>query len=614
MVRLLFSLVAVLSLFIYCGKETQRENTSDRPEFLNWAPTPPMGWNSWDCYGPTVTEKEVKANADYMAEHLKEFGWEYIVVDIRWYVENTKTHGYNEKDPIFVLDEYGRFLPSPARFPSSADGKGFKPLADYVHGKGLKFGIHIMRGIPKEAVKRNTPVLGSTATANDIYSEKMLCRWLGDMYTIDAGKEGAQEYYNSIFDLYASWGVDFIKVDDLSSPYYHKEEIEKIRKAIDQTGRQIVLSTSPGATPIENVEHIKVHANMWRIINDFWDNWPQLKEEFDVCNLWSPHIGNGHFPDADMLPLGRIGIRAERGNDRRSGFTRDEQYTLMTLFAICRSPLMFGGDLPSNDDFTLSLLTNRKVLDVNKSSTKNRQLFRKDDLIAWTAENPETGDTYLALFNAQDQREIVESKALWKSDVLSSTTKQSVDIDVEIDGARKLYLVVDQADKGNHWDHADWIEPKLTGAKGELLLTNLKWIKATCGWNRTVLNKSVTRNALIVDGTEYANGIGTHSNSVIEYDIPEGYDRFSAKAGLDNACISHPEGASVQFLIFTQNPAGPAPAESAPVSVQFEQLGLTGACQIQDLWSGKDLGVFEKEFTPVITRHGAGLYRIVEQK
>jgi alpha-galactosidase len=377
------------------------QKTKRAADFGTWAGTPPMGWNSWDCYGPTVVEDEVVANADYMADQLLEFGWEYVVVDIRWYVDNDKSHGYNEKDPAFVMDAYGRFLPSPVRFPSAAGGLGFKPLADYVHGKGLKFGIHIMRGIPKVAVKANMPIKGSSYKAADVYNEELLCTWLGDMYTVDAQKPGAQDYYNSLFELYAFWGVDFVKVDDISVPY-HQAEIEMIRKAIDRTGRPIVLSTSPGETPLENADHIKTHANMWRIVGDFWDNWPQLKEHFEVCNRWAPHIGNGHFPDADMLPLGHIGIRAERGDDRMSQFTGAEQVTLMTLFAIFRSPLMFGGNLPDNDAFTLQLITNREVLAVHSHSVNNRQLFYRDDLAAWTATDPATGDIFLALFNARD--------------------------------------------------------------------------------------------------------------------------------------------------------------------------------------------------------------------
>ena len=396
--KILASICAIFLLTLMSSAQSGRDVPKD---FHSWAPTPPMGWNSWDCYGPTVVESEVKANADYMATHLKKYGWEYIVIDIRWYVDNDKAHGYNEKDPSFVMDQYGRFLPSPVRFPSSANGAGFKPIADYIHSKGLKFGFHLMRGIPKLAVQRNTPVLGSRVKAADIYNENQLCKWLKDMYTVDYQKEGAQEYYNSLFNLYASWGLDFIKIDDLSSPY-HQGEIELIRKAIDQCGRKIVLSTSPGETPVEFAGHIRDHANMWRTVNDLWDNWKQLKQEFEVCSRWSGYIGEGHFPDCDMLPLGHIGIRAERGNDRMSLLTKDEQITMMTLFAIFRSPLMFGGNLPDNDESTLSLLTNKAVLSVNQHSINNKQLFNREGLIAWTANDPDNGDIYLALFNTRD--------------------------------------------------------------------------------------------------------------------------------------------------------------------------------------------------------------------
>jgi hypothetical protein len=398
----LTTLVFVLALLASCaGKKEKTAEAGQSPAFWKVAQTPPMGWNSWDCYGPNVTEEEVKANADYMAEKLKAHGWEYIIVDIRWYVENDKAGGYNQTDPVYTMDEYGRLMPAVKKFPSAADGNGFKPLADYVHNKGLKFGIHLMRGIPVEAVKKNTPIMGSEAKAADIYSEELQCKWLRDMYTIVADKPGAQEYYNSIFNLYASWGVDYVKVDDLSRPY-HQAEIELIRKAIDQSGRPMVFSTSPGATPLESAEHVMNHANMWRICDDFWDNWDMLKPQFKRCADWAPYIGAGHFPDADMLPLGRLSIRGERGGDRMTGFTQTEQYTLMNLWAMFRSPLMFGGDLPSNDEFTLSLLTNDEVLEVTKNSANNKQLKEESGLIVWTADVPETDDKYVAFFNTND--------------------------------------------------------------------------------------------------------------------------------------------------------------------------------------------------------------------
>jgi len=347
--------------------------------FHQWASVPPMGWNSWDCYGPTVTEAEVKANADYMAAHLKPFGWNYIIVDIRWYVNNDKAHGYNESNAEFNIDEYGRYLPSVVRFPSAADGKGFKPLADYMHAKGLKLGVHVMRGVPVIAVKRALPVYGSAVTT----------------------KEGAQAYYNSLFKLFASWGLDFVKVDDLTQPY-HGEELAMIRKAIDGCGRAIVLSTSPGETPVDQAKDVQGKANMWRTVGDFWDSWKQLKEHFVVFERWNGWRAAGAYPDGDMLPLGRIGIRAERGDPRMTKFTRDEQYTLMTLWAIFRSPMFFGGDLPGNDSFTLSLLTNKAVMNVLKYSANNRQLYHSDDLVAWVADVPKSGDKYLAVFNTRD--------------------------------------------------------------------------------------------------------------------------------------------------------------------------------------------------------------------
>ncbi len=300
---MLWATAALLSASV--GAQT----AGDEPAFKQWAQTPPMGWNSWDCFGPTVVESEVKANADYMAEKLLKYGWEYVVVDIRWFVENDKAGGYNQTDPVYVIDEYGRYTPALNRFPSAANGVGFRALADYVHEKGLKFGIHLMRGLPKVAADKKCPVKGAPGiTCDMIASNDSACTWLRDNYKVDHRKQGAQEYYNSCFDMYAEWGVDFVKIDDLSRPY-HTAEIEMIRKAIDQCGRPIVLSISPGETPIGKVDHVKNHANMWRTVDDFWDNWSQLNYQFEVCAKWAPHIAPGTWPDADMLPLGKISIR-----------------------------------------------------------------------------------------------------------------------------------------------------------------------------------------------------------------------------------------------------------------------------------------------------------------
>lgn len=611
MIKSKFKKIGLFILF-FSISNVEVQAQSDK-KFHDWAATPPMGWNSWDCYGPTVTEAEVKANADYMAKYLKPYGWDYIVVDIRWYVGNDKAHGYNEKDPDYVLDQYGRFLPAVNRFPSAAGGKGFKPLADYLHKKGLKFGIHIMRGIPVIAVKQNLPIKGTNVTARDIYSDKDQCSWLRDMYTVVPGKPGAQEYYNSLFELYASWGLDFVKIDDLSSPIYFEEEINMIRKAIDRTGRKIVLSTSPGETPIAHADHVQKNANMWRTVGDFWDSWQQLKEHFEVFERWNKWRSYGAYPDGDMLPMGKIGIRAERGNPRMTNFTPDEQYTLMTLWSIFKSPLMFGGNLPDNDPFTLSLLTNKKVLKVLNESINNKPIFTDENKAAWIADEPGTGAKYLAVFNTTDQKIAIEEKAVWNSGLLTKETPgYSKRVDIDITGVKKLYLVVNDGDHKTDWDHANWIAPTLYTEKDSLKLTDLKWIKATSGWEKPNVNKSVSGNNLTINKVKYENGIGTHSNSIIEFDVPEDYTRFKALVGLDEACVTQNVGATVKFLVFTENPSGALPPPSMKIPIHFKELGLSGSYLITDLWSGKVVGEFSGEFSPEINLHGAGLYRIIK--
>ncbi len=534
-----------------------KAQTGNELAFQKWALTPPMGWNSWDCFGPSVTESEVKANADYMAANLKQYGWKYIVVDIRWYVDNQTTGTYNSyASSTFIYDTYGRYMPSPTRFPSAVNGNGFKPLADYVHNQGLKFGIHIMRGVPKIAVTNSLSIKGSSKIAADIYTTNDQCTWLQDNYTVLAEKEGAQEYYNSIFDLYASWGVDFVKVDDLSRPY-HQDEIEMIRKAIDQTGRPIVLSMSPGETPVEKYEHVKTHANMWRTVDDFWDNWSQLNYQFTVCNKWSPYIAPGTWPDADMLPLGHIAIRGERGVDRQTNFTKDEQYTLMTLWSIFKSPLMFGGNLPDNEAFTDSLLTNDEVLYMHKTSVNNRQWYNQEDRIAWTADDPKNGDKFVALFNNGGDGFVKTKSLLYRSGTISRLTDgYGTNIDIQLpEDSKQLFLIVNDGGDGYSCDHADWINPVLYLENGDsILVTDLSWEYATAGWNSVQINKSVSGGTLNVKGTSYTNGIGTHAKSIIFYPIPDNCVRFKAFAGLDIGGTSQLGGATVEFMVATEDP------------------------------------------------------------
>ncbi len=601
-------LIALLTLAA-CSSSGQKE------DFHDWAATPPMGWNSWDCFGPSVVEDEVKANADYMAKNLKEYGWEYIVVDIRWYVDNQTTGHYNPYDKTdFVIDDYGRYLPSPIRFPSSANGAGFKPLADYVHRLGLKFGIHIMRGVPKEAVYNKMPIKGTNITADQICSDTLECTWLKDNFTAVKGKAGAQEYYNSILDLYASWGVDYIKVDDLSRPY-HSDEIEMLRNAIDQTGRPIVLSMSPGATPLDQHEHAKNHANMWRTIDDFWDNWTQLSYSFSKCADWAPYITKGSWPDADMLPLGHLSIRGERGADRYTNFTKDEQYTLMTLWTMFKSPLMFGGHLPDNDGFTNSLLTNKEMLYVHGYSENNKEFSNQDEKVIWVADDPQSDDRFVGVFNVGGNEFVSPDKLLYRSGTVSRLTDGFGEhIDIKLPkGSTELYLIVDDNGDTYSYDHADWIHPVVYLSNGKTIkLNEMDWEYATAGWGEVHKNRSITNRALNVKGKEYKNGIGTHSQSIIKFKIPSNAVRFTAFGGLDIGGTSHRgDGTTVEFMVSVVDPKPDLAKLAVNIPVDLKALGFEGKCQIRDLWQHEDLGAFEgDQFAPLIQKHGCSLYRI----
>jgi alpha-galactosidase len=331
--------------------------------------TPPMGWNSYDIFGDSVVESEVLSNADWMHAHLQPFGWRYIVIDFRWYdpkpTGDDRLLNPTRTGAALTADKFGRLLPAPNRFPSAADGLGFKPLADRLHAKGLKFGIHVMRGVPRQAVLAGTKIFDSNFTAADAGDPNDKCPWCPDMFGARDNAAG-RAWYDSCAKLWASWGVDYIKVDDLSQPY-HTAEIEMIRRALEQFAPNIVFSTSPGPTPTSRAGHIAAHANLWRISGDFWDRWPKLDEQFDLLAQWQGAGGPGHWPDADMIPLGHIAIRSKLGgNSHWTHFTRDEQLTLMSLWALAPSPLMLGMNLPDNDAWTTALLTNPEVLSVDQ--------------------------------------------------------------------------------------------------------------------------------------------------------------------------------------------------------------------------------------------------------
>ncbi len=369
---------------------------------------PPRGFNSWDSYGAAVTEQELKENARFMAEHLLPYGYEYLVCDIQWYEPNARGNIYTAGAPL-CLDQWGRLIPAVNRFPSSEGGAGFLPLSRFLHSLGLKFGIHLMRGISRQAVEANTPILNSPHTAAEIADTTSTCVWNSDMYGVEATKEGSQAYYDSLIALYSEWEVDFLKVDDIAlregqaDPYAARAEIEMIRRAIDGQPRTMLLSLSPGPAPIEERDHLEANAQMFRISGDFWDRWEDLKAMFDHAERWQGPRREGVYPDCDMLPLGRLCVHEEYlgEKNRRSRFTDDEKQTMMGLWAITGSPLFIGGVLSSLDEWEMTLLTNSDVLALNASNEAPYERHRDAHSRVWQA-----GD-YIALFNLSDERRTI---------------------------------------------------------------------------------------------------------------------------------------------------------------------------------------------------------------
>ncbi|MBM6993795.1 MAG: NPCBM/NEW2 domain-containing protein [Prevotella sp.] len=583
--------------------------------FRTWAPTPPRGWNSWDCYYSSVTEKQVMQNARYQHDNLLDYGWEYVVVDIRWYCDHPSLGGgwYNQKGTQgYVLDEYGRYLPSPTRFPSAMkDGvnEGFKALADSIHALGMKFGIHIMRGVPTEVAKNpgkykllgadnSTPELQKAAWAKVYNGTTSPCTWLADNALVRNTAEG-QLYYNSIIQLYADWGVDFIKVDDISRPYY-TDEITMLRKAIDQCGRPIVLSLSPGKTQLQYADNCLSLANQWRMMDDLWDNWSNVKAVFNEAHAWEKVTRPGNYADCDMLPLGQIAMTigdagyCNSDAGRWTNLTHDEQTTMMTLWGVCHSPLFFGGEMTRNDAFTLSLLTNRDMLNMNAYGVDAHQVTNTGSgEIVWTSVDPSDGTRYLAMFQDDDTRWVYDNLALYKSETVAYTTDgHAVNVDIPWpEGSKTMALVIDDGGDNFNYDHGDWINPTLVLRDGTEVPLTGEYMTSTYTksyFNRIYENKNVANSGkMTVMGVTYDRGFSADANAMMLFTIPDTLDvvSFKAMAAADDSGIGQSGSTtSICFMVFNQNPR---PAHSGLIS----RNGLKSCTMETDVTDANELKI-----------------------
>jgi alpha-galactosidase len=377
---------------------------------------PPMGWNSWDAYGFTLDEKAFKANAAKLAD-LRSFGWTYAVIDEGWYMDNPR--GTKLAERSYQLNGEGMLIPSLNRYPSAINGLGFKTLADWVHSQGLKFGLHIVRGIPKQAVERNTRISGTAFHAADAADTSETCPWDDGNFGVRNNAAG-QAYYDSMIRLYAQWGVDFLKVDCIAAHPFRASEIRQIHAAIQKVRWPIVLSLSPGPTPLEQANFVTGNAQMWRISNDVWDGWrldgdshpsgfpSGVSSAFDNLAKWNLFVAPGAWPDADMLPFGALKPNPGWGKPRDSRLTPEETRTQFTLWAMARAPLTLGANLTELDKSTLSLITNRAVIGINQTAWASHPIALPagfEHYRAWEAfaGNRAQPTRYIAIFNLDDK-------------------------------------------------------------------------------------------------------------------------------------------------------------------------------------------------------------------
>jgi len=369
---------------------------------------PPLGWNSWTNLGWRVTEKGILSNAETMAVKLKPFGYSYIVLDGGW-------HANPEPHDTGKVDQFGQ-ITNKERFPN-----GIPYLAEQVHKLGLKFGIHIMRGVSRTGYKNNILVRGTAYKIRDVADTTSICPWSNDNYGINMSKPGAQEYYDSFIGQLIGWGVDFIKIDDITE---HPDEILAVKAAIDKTGKKVVLSLSPGDNAM--VSHLQAFnvADMVRITPDIWDNQKGIDQAFTSWERWSVVSGRKFWIDMDMIPFGHLSLYnpdpdylltdnkkegQERGRERMSTFTKDQKYTFISLRALSASPLMMGGDLPTSDEFTYELITNKDMLSCNQNGVVGKLVYCNDSIEIWKTPNKNNiQEGWIGIFNRNQAEKTIE--------------------------------------------------------------------------------------------------------------------------------------------------------------------------------------------------------------
>jgi hypothetical protein len=364
---------------------------------------PYLGWSSWSLettkypgYGGMnwLSAAHVKEQSDAIQARLQKHGYRYINIDSGW------RGGW---------DNFGRPMPDMQKFP-----QGIAEVAQYVHAKGQKLGIYYVPGIDDDLLKQNPLIEGTTHRVADIvFVPQRIANAWGGGHAIDFSKPGAPEYIDSIARLFASWGVDFLKFDGVTpgsgtddGHIDARDNVAAWSRALGKVGRPIWLTISWKISG--DMTFWRQYANAWRVNNDVetYGNkltaWPQVGWRFDEVRGRVADAGRGKgWNDLDALLV---------GSGEMDGLNRDERQSMMTLWAVCCSPLYAGDDLTKLDDYGVQLLTNDEVIAVQQAGHP-ASLLRWGDAQVWSARQDD-GSVTVALFNLSD-RETREVEAKW---------------------------------------------------------------------------------------------------------------------------------------------------------------------------------------------------------
>lgn len=348
----------------------------------NLSLTPPLGWNSWNCWGNTVTQEKVMAAAKAMEEKgLADYGWSYINIDDGW--QGVRGGKYNAIQPN-------------RKFPD------IKALADSIHAMGMKIGIYSGPWVATYAGHIGThcdnPYGCYEWIEKKLHDENYKLNDPSGKYTREnQRRSGEFSFAEEDAAQWAEWGIDYLKYDWYPADYY---SLKEMHDALEKTGRDIIYSISNGAL-FGLAPAFAEFAQCWRTTGDITDTWKSVSGiGFREQDRWAPYRSPGHWPDADMLVVGHVGW-GEKTHPTR--LTPDEQYSHITLWAMLASPMLLGCDMSKLDDFTISLLCNSEVIDIHQDVLGYQaSKYYSDSGYATYMKPLEDGAVAVAMFNLSD--------------------------------------------------------------------------------------------------------------------------------------------------------------------------------------------------------------------